>query len=266
MDALKAGQGADGSTFDAWVGEVEFDDLVAGETGFVNDVDGDGLQHIRTGLCFGDDGIGVGENGIGEAEAEGVEGSFVQVAIGAVEHGIVGERRELGYGFIESDGKTAGGIVVAGENIGHGGAAFFAGIPGFENGSGVIVGPIDGEGGAAGEDDDQRLAGSGEGLEKLLLRSGQSDVGPITAEEAGVAVLGLFAFELCGDADDGDDDIGFAGDVDGFLLEIGRKPEKADGGFPGSMKIFEGDWVRMSGLKMNEGGEGAFAVGSPLVD
>ena len=99
-------------------------------------------------------GVGVGEGRVGEAEAEGVKGRFVEVPVGAVGHVVVGVGRELGDGFVEGDGETAGGIISAGENVGDGGAAFFAGIPSLENGSGVIVGPVDGHGGAAGEHDD----------------------------------------------------------------------------------------------------------------
>ncbi len=100
----------------------------------------------------------------------------------------------------------------------------------------------------------------------MLLRVGESDVGAIAAEEAGIAGFGFFAFELRSDADDGDDHVGFAGGVDGVLLEIGRKPEKADGGFPRHVEIFELDGIGVAGLEMDERGEGAFAVGGPIVD
>lgn len=99
-----------------------------------------------------------------------------------------------------------------------------------------------------------------------MLRGGESDVCAITAEEARIAGFGFFAFELRSDADDGDDDIGFAGGVDGFLLEIGRKPEKTDSGFPRHVKVFELDGIGVAGLEMNERGEGPFAVGGPIVD
>ena len=98
------------------------------------------------------DGVGEGESGIGKTVAEGEEGFFGEVAVGAIGHAVAGEGRELGDGFIERDGETAGGIVVAGEDVGDGGAAFFAGIPGFEDGGSVFIGPVDGEGAAAGQD------------------------------------------------------------------------------------------------------------------
>lgn len=44
-----------------------------------------------------------------------------------------------------------------------------------------------------------------------MLRGGESDVGAIAAEEAGITVFALLAFEVGGDTDNGDDDIGFAG-------------------------------------------------------
>jgi len=97
-----------------------------------------------------DGGIGVGEGGVGEAEAEGEEGSFGGVAVGAIGHGIAGEGRELSEGFVEGDGEAPGGVVVAGEDVRDGSAAFFAGIPSGENGGGVFIGPVDGDGRAAG--------------------------------------------------------------------------------------------------------------------
>jgi len=211
-------------------------------------------------------GVGVGEGGVGEAEAEGDERLFGQVTVGAVGHGVVGVRRKLGDGFVERDGETSGGIVVTGENVGDGGATFFAGIPSFEDSGSVFVGPIDGEGAAIGENGDERLAGGGEGYKKFLLGARKREIGAITAKEAGVAVFGFFAFELCGDADDGDDDVGFAGGGDGFLEKIRREPDKAHGGFPGVVKIFQLDRVGVAGLEMDQCGEGAFTVRGPIID
>ena len=42
VDALEAGQGADGGAIDAWMGDIQFDDLIAGGAGGVGDVGGDG--------------------------------------------------------------------------------------------------------------------------------------------------------------------------------------------------------------------------------
>ena len=99
--------------------------------------------------------------------------------------------------------------------------------------------------------------------------SGESDVGAIAAEETGIAVVSLFAFEAGADADYGDDDIGFARGGDGFFCEIWRKPEKAREGFAEVAEIFELDGIGMAGLKVNQRGEGAFAalaVENPIVN
>jgi len=130
----------------------------------------------------------------------------------------------------------------------------------------VFIGPIDGERAAIGENDDERLAGGGKGFEKFLLGVRKRQIGAITAKEAGIAVFGFFAFELRGDADDGDDDVRFAGGGDGFLEKIWREPEKAYGGFPGVVEVFELDRVGVAGLEMDQCGEGAFTVRGPIID
>jgi len=171
----------------------------------------------------------------------------------------------LGYGFVEGDREAAGGIVIAGQHIGDCGAPFFAGIPRFQNGGGVIVGPVDGEGAAAREDDDERFACDRESFEELLLRGGESDICAIAAKESGIAVFGFFTLELRGNTDYGDNDIGFAGGVDSFLLEIRRKPEKADGRFPGGVEVFELNGIGVARLKMDQSGECSFAMGCPII-
>jgi len=98
------------------------------------------------------------------------------------------------------------------------------------------------------------------------LRRGESDVRAIAAEEAGIAVVEFFAFELRGDADDGDDDIGFACGGESLIEEIRWKPEQVDRGFPGVVEVFELDGIGVAGLKVNESGHGAVAVGCPVVD
>lgn len=211
-------------------------------------------------------GVGVGDGGVGEPEAEREQRLFGEVAVGAAGHGVVGVRRKLGDGFVEGDGEASSGIVITRENIGDGGATFFAGIPSFEDGGSMFAGPIDGERAAIGENDDERLAGSSEGFEKFLLGVRKREIGAITAKEAGIAVFGFFAFELSGDADNRDDDVGFASGGDGFIEKIWREPDKAHGRFPGVVEVFELDRVGVAGLEMNEGGEGALTVRGPVID
>ncbi len=210
-------------------------------------------------------GSGVGEGGIAQAVAEGIKRLFGQVAVGAVGHAVVGEWGELGYGLIKGYRKTAGGIVGTGEDVGYGGAAFFTGIPGIEDGGGVLIGPVDGDGAAVGEDDDQGFAGGGESLEELLLGGREIDVGAIAAEKAGIGVVAFFTFEGGRFADDGDDHIGFAGGGDGFFGETWRNPEKARERFAEAAEIFELDGIRVAGLKMDERREAAMAA-LPVVD
>ena len=193
----------------------------------------------------------------------------MEVAVSAVEHGVVGERWKLGDGGIEGDGEAAGGIVGAGEDVGERGAAFFARIPGFENRGSVIVGPIDGESAATGEYDDERFTGGGKSLEELLLRGGETDVGAIAAEEAGIAIFTLLTFEVGSDADDGDDNVGFASEGSGFLNKVRRKPEEPSEGLAEAAEIFEAYGIRMTGLKVKKNGEGALPavmVLDPIVD
>ena len=133
----------------------------------------------------------------------------------------------------------------------------------------MFVGPIDSERTACGENNDQGLAGGGEGLEEFFLRPGKINVGAVAAEEAGIAVVALFAFEVGGDANDGDDDVGFASGVDGFLGKIRRNPEKTSEGFPETAEVLELDGVGVAGLETDEGGEcalAALAVSDPVVD
>ena len=52
MDALETDESTQRGTFDTWTGEVEFDDLVAGEGGFVGDEGGNGDGGIAVKCVF----------------------------------------------------------------------------------------------------------------------------------------------------------------------------------------------------------------------
>ena len=160
-------------------------------------------------------------------------------------------------------GQAAGGIVVAGEGFGDGGAAFFAGIPGFEDGGGVLLRPVDGEGAAVLQNDDERLAGGGDGFEKLLLRGGQVDAGAVAAGEAFEVDGHLLAFELGREADEGDGHVGLLCGGDGFVAQSGGGgfPGEIDAGGAGAVEVFEADGV---GFCVGEGDgreEGRAALG-----
>ena len=76
--------------------------------------------------------------------------------------------------------------------------------------------PGDGEGGAVHEDDNERFAGGFGGFKELLLCGGQRDVRAVSAGEAGDVDGHLFAFEVGGEADEGDDYVGLFDDVEGL--------------------------------------------------
>src|SRR5690348_18064940 len=56
-----------------------------------------------------------------------------EISVGAAGHGIVSKGRELRYGLIEGYRQSSRGIEFAGKNIGDGGAALFARIPGLRS-------------------------------------------------------------------------------------------------------------------------------------
>ena len=95
-------------------------------------------------------------------------------------------------------------------------AAFFAGVPRFENRVGVLLGPVHAERAAVRQHHDQRLAGCGDRFEQVLFGLGQIEAGAVAALEAFFVDLHLFAFEFAGDADNGDDDVGVFRGFDGF--------------------------------------------------
>src|SRR5271155_2976484 len=87
--------------------------------------------------------VAIGEGGVAEAVAEGVERLAGEKAVSAAFHAVVVKRREIGSGFVEGDGEAAGGVVVAEQDIGDGRASSLAGIPGFDNRGDVLGGPVD---------------------------------------------------------------------------------------------------------------------------
>ena len=106
----------------------------------------------------------------------------------------------------------------------------------------MLLRPVDGEGAAVEEDDDEGFAGGREGFEELLLRGGELDVGAVAAGEAFDVNGHLFAFELGGEADEGEDDVGFLGGGDGFLLQaagFGKPIQREAGAEEGSAVVID---------------------------
>ena len=109
----------------------------------------------------------------------------------------------------------------------------------------MLLRPVDGEGAAVLQDDDERLAGGRDGFEKLLLRGGQVDAGAVAAGEAFEVDGHLLAFERGREADEGDGDVGLLCGGDGFVAESGGGglPGEIDAGRAGAVEVFETDGV-----------------------
>src|SRR6185437_7453169 len=117
MNTLEADQLADRRLIAAGLGEEELCDFVAGEVAVVAEVgfDGDVVADVNAG---GDMETAVGEAGVAEAIAEGVERLAGEVAVGAALHGVVVEGWELRKRGVEGEWEAAGRVVVAGEGFG----------------------------------------------------------------------------------------------------------------------------------------------------
>ena len=99
----------------------------------------------------------------------------------------------------------------------------------------MFLSPVNGEGATVEENDDEGFAGGGDSFEKLLLSGRELDVGAVSAGEACDVEGHLFAFELPGEADKGEDDVGLTsrGDGVGEQGSGGRYPLK---GYAGSRR------------------------------
>ena len=115
------------------------------------------------------------EGRVAEAVTEAPEGLAGEIAVGAACRSglecVVGEIGQAVERGVEGDGQTAGGVVEPGEGAGDGRTTLDAGIPCFEDCIGVLIGPVEGDGAAALQDDDERLTGDGQGFKEFLLRA-----------------------------------------------------------------------------------------------
>ena len=81
--------------------------------------------------------VAIFEGRIAQAIAERIDRLFRHVTIGAALHVVVAEVRQLVDGFIECDGQTTCGIVIAEEHIGNGRAGFLTTVPSIDDGVGL---------------------------------------------------------------------------------------------------------------------------------
>src|SRR5690242_16511754 len=222
VHALKSGERADRRAVNTRMREIKFDNFVACNGAGVRNAHRSRDGRASADLVWSNLRVGVVESRKAQTVAKRIERLLGEIAIGAAVHAVAAERWKLGDGFIESDGQSAGGIVIAGKDVGDSGAAFFARIPGLEDRGRVLLSPVDSNSAAGGENDDERFTGRSERFEKLLLRFGEIEVQAVAAEKAGITVFGFLSFKLCGEANYCNDDIGFARGVHGFLDQVGR--------------------------------------------
>ncbi len=121
---------------------------------------------------------------------------------------------------LKGSGQVAGGVDVAEEDFGEGGAAGLAGVPGFEEGGDAVEPEVRVDVAAGGDGDDGFGVGGGHGLDELILAEGEGE-GAIAA----LALVGVV--EAGGD----DDDIGPGGELFGALVDDGAGGD--DGEAPG---------------------------------
>src|SRR5437588_393926 len=96
MNALESGEGTNGRAVDAWMREVQLDDLLTGHGTGVADAHGSrngraSSDLIRSNLC-----VGVVERRKAQAVAERIQRLLGEVAIGPAVHAIAAERRDRG--------------------------------------------------------------------------------------------------------------------------------------------------------------------------
>ena len=86
----------------------------------------------------------------------------------------------------------------------------------------MFVGPVQGHGATALQNNNEQLAGGGQGFKQFLLRCGQVEAGAISAVETVDLDLHLFAFKLRREAYKGDHHIGLPGASHGLVkLRLG---------------------------------------------
>ena len=184
MHALEADEGAVGAPGNVRMRGVELHDLVAIHRAGVGDVDGDGHRAVGAHAGARNTRIGVGEARVAEAIAERIKRLAFEISIGAVRHRIVAERGQIVDRPVERHRQASGRAEVARDQPRDGFAALAAGIPGFDDGRHMCVGPVHGERAAVHEHEHDGLADADDALEQALLGRGQIEAGAVPAQEA----------------------------------------------------------------------------------
>src|ERR1035441_3270936 len=191
MNPLKCAQRPERRAGDFGKAEIDLSYFVSRALTGVGDGNFSDNRVTRSYWTAGNGKSAISECGVTQAVTKWIERRPFEVAIGAALHRVILKGRQLSYILVEGDGQGSGGVVAAREGFSHGGAALFAGIPGFEDSVGVSRGPMDAEGAAIGEHYDQWLARGGHGFQQLLLGFGKVEAGAGAALEAFLVYLHL---------------------------------------------------------------------------
>ena len=196
-----------------------------------------------------------------EPEREERLAGEVEVVVAAAGRLVVVDERQLPLGHRERDRQPAGRVGVAEEDVRHGVAALLARIPGVDDRADAVEPPRHRDGAAADQDDDDRLAGRGDGLDQLLLAAGQR-------EERAVAELPFL------DAGDDDGDVALAGERDRgrdrlvavTVARRARVPDQLDARVAGALEVLEPQVVRGAGPERDRREAAAVRLLLPVVD
>src|SRR6266404_507744 len=211
--------------------------------------------------------LAIRESRVAQPVAKWKQRLALEVTIRAAGHPVVLERRELSYGFVESDWEPAARVVIAEQDIGESSASLFARIPELHDGRDAFVSPVDPKRATAGKDKDNGLAGRGHSFEQLLLDPGQIEAGSITSAKSLCCDIHFFAFKLRRDASDEDDNIGLARKSHGFSGRIvGHAPLQPNVRAAETLKVFELDVDGAPGLKDYRCSPGFATMSRPVID
>src|ERR1039457_3830585 len=139
--------------------EIQLDRFIVADLTAVRDRDYSADRTAGGNRFHSDRQSAICKGGVTQPVAEGIERSSFKVPVSAALHRVVLKRRQLTYILVEGHRQPAGGIVTPRESFGDRCADLLAGVPGFEDRAGVLLGPVHTECAAVGEDKDDRLAG-----------------------------------------------------------------------------------------------------------
>ncbi|EGY01295.1 hypothetical protein AZA_88786 [Nitrospirillum viridazoti Y2] len=194
---------------------------------------------------------GIGEGGVAQAMAEGVQRFASEVAVGPPLHAVILERRQAVHARVEGHRQAAGGVVDARQGLADGHAALLPGVPGVDDGVDMGGGPVHRQGRAVHQHQGHGLARGLDRLQQALLLRRHVQAGAVAALEAGNGHRHLLALKRRTDAGHGHHQVGRLGRRHGAVQRIGdhRVPHQADDGALGR-RLVDTDGIAAPGLEM----------------